>query len=206
MRWTRPTLTAIGLTATLWLAGCTGPARANAITSGAPTAASQSPSETLSPTVAPAPSSAKPAPSRSPSEHAGTPTRTHPPATSHPKPNAAPHVGSVTISPLDFGACDNPSVRPTVTAKVTDADDAPASLRVTASYYLSSTYQGNVRMHYDAGRGLFVVQLPAVTAKAAKDFPGISGGHLGASVAVTDPAGNAPRPSAITVVTVEGCG
>jgi hypothetical protein len=110
----------------------------------------------------------------------------------------------VTISPSDFTAAPCGTLtRPVVTAKVTDADDPPTALQVTLGYYLSGTYQGNVRMRYDAGRGLFVYQLPAVDASAGLNT--MNGGHLGVTILARDPAGLEPRPQSDAVATVEGC-
>jgi hypothetical protein len=200
-------LPAAGLVLVIAVSGCTrspAAARVNAAASASTTAAVPSPTPAPPPSTSP-PSTPTPAASHSASPHpAATTHTTHRPATSHPKPGAVPRVGTPTVSPKDFDACH--STRPTATVKVTDADDPPSALHVTASYYINEHYQGNARMHYDAGRGLFVVQLPAVTKIVAADFPGISGGHLDVYATATDPAGNVPRPGFAAVATVEGCG
>jgi len=94
--------------------------------------------------------------------------------------------------------------RATVTARVSDPDDATATLHVRLQYNLSSSYQGTVTMRYDAGRNLFTYHLPAIEAHDV----GVDGGHLSASVTATDPSGHAPsgRPMTPALVTVNGCG
>jgi hypothetical protein len=68
-------------------------------------------------------------------------------------------------------------------------------------YRLSDSYQGTVRMTYDAGARAYVYLLPAVR---ASDLAG-QAGHLNAGIIVTDRSGTGPRPSNIAVASVSSC-
>jgi len=109
----------------------------------------------------------------------------------------------VSIAPNDINVppCGQTAARPMVTARVSDPDDSTASLTVRLNYYFIDSYQGNVAMMYDAGRGVFTYLLPAVQGKAAAE-----GGHIGASIVVSDSSGLEPRPSDIAIAVVNTCG
>jgi hypothetical protein len=89
-----------------------------------------------------------------------------------------------------------------VTARVTDADHAPGSLRVRLNYYFSSRYQGEVRMGYNSAARAFTYTLPVFD--RVHDPTG-EGGHIGLSIIVTDPTGHGPRPYSGAFVIVNAC-
>ena len=88
-----------------------------------------------------------------------------------------------------------------MTVRASDPDDAVTSLDVRLQYYVSNSYQGEVRMNYDASRHLFSYQLPAVETRDV----GLQGGFLEVVVTVTDPSGLVPRPTAPPGVPIDSC-
>jgi hypothetical protein len=189
------------LAATLATAGCTAPTPGQV--ASRPAAAAAASVTPPSPSPSPTPRATSPVPVAPPT-HSATPVRTRT-STRPSRPDAAPRVDSVVITPSgDFipPPCGSPP-RLTVTARVSDPDDATRSLDVRLQYYLSNSYGATVKMLYDAGRNVFTYRLPAVEARDV----GLQGGHLSASVTVTDPSGRwAPyRPVTQAILTIDAC-
>jgi hypothetical protein len=95
------------------------------------------------------------------------------PATAPPTPSGAnqpPVVRSISsvpeqVNPLDCRPPDPPE-RPEVIVKVDDPDDPVETLEVRLQYSSGTSYQGDVRMRFNAKRQAFVYTLPPVTRAA----------------------------------------
>jgi hypothetical protein len=132
-----------------------------------------------------------------------TGTTPHTTATKHAA-DKPPRVISVTISPADIEPmpCGPSVVRPEVTARVSDPDDATSTLVVHLTYGTIGSYEGEVRMKYDASLDAFTYELPPVQGGDTRQ-----GGDILASITVQDPSGLEPRPSAGGAITVvDDCG
>jgi hypothetical protein len=118
--------------------------------------------------------------------------------------NALPVVLSLTAVPTEFFAppC-GPPIRPTVTARVADADDPAGSLQVRLSYTFRQRYQGDVDMMYDRVAKAFTYRLPLFE---QHHNPDRRSGHIVGQIIVRDPKGSDQPPSTLTLlVTVNTC-
>ncbi len=90
-----------------------------------------------------------------------------------------------------------------VTARISDPDDPTSTLKVVLDYGNVGGYSGRVTMKYDASRGVFTYQLPAI--KASNATP--DGGDLSATITVMDstPVTRRPATDHTAIAPVDAC-
>lgn len=119
-------------------------------------------------------------------------------------PNKPPRVVSITPSVTDVTPppC-GPTTRVTITARVTDPDDSPTSLKVRLDYSFEAqpNYTNQVTLSYSANAKAFAYTLPAFTENIAKG----EAGHISVTVTVQDPSGAGPRPTSMNPINVSSC-
>ncbi|MEJ3744932.1 hypothetical protein WEI85_16750 [Actinomycetes bacterium KLBMP 9797] len=149
------------------LAGCTRAAPSGQLPTPA-AASTNNPAGGVSATVSPVPSGGV-ASSRTTTPPAVRATSPPTPSRAN-QPPVARSIASVPeqVNPLDCKPPDPPE-RPEVIVKVDDPDDPVDALEVRLQYSSGTSFQGDVRMRFDAKRGAFVYTLPAVTRAAVGD-------------------------------------